>query len=667
MFHKNPLRLVIVIFTVFGFAVAQPIYALLISNSQYLIVNRVGAPQLFFLVFVLSFAIPLLLCTTVFIFDFFRFRALSNATVFLIVWFLFVCWFNWLAAGVAYLGDTRLLFSVLTGLILTIVFFTRENVRRFIIFLSPTIFLFPLMFILSPSIFNDVVRPASFHGERVIVSEKNTLPPVIMIVFDEFLLSSLLTKDYAINAQAFPNFSLFLKNAHWFRNATTNHHETPQALPIILTGRYPSSDSVNPTYGNFPQNIFTLLSNTHGLKVIEYDTHLCPDDICPQRKSFDYLQTKGLPSRKNSFEKLLIESAIIYINAILPQKIIRMVKMFDIPSNSWSFDGRDSAYLYHLPHGSFFNLIGKDVIGKPDFYFLHASRLPHRPWRHMASGKFYRDYIEFNAEIPGIQNGVWTGNKSLISTGFERYLEQVIFTDRWLGVLIEKLKAADIYDKSLIIITADHGFSFIPDSPVRFLTQKNFHQILPIPLFIKKPFQEVGVISDKNVESVDIMATVADILRIRLPWPTDGYSAFSDHIRDKKTAFVGNKNQKLSFEENILKNHPTAQVFFGDRVQKSNISLHGASYEKRAIIFNREKFNNIDLKSDFTPTLIMGRIDGEKGGSEINLSIIINGSIRGTTKSYMIDDQHFFQFFVSEESFRQGSNEVAVYKIDFSE
>ncbi|MDA1015942.1 MAG: hypothetical protein O3A00_15980 [Planctomycetota bacterium] len=60
-----------------------------------------------------------------------------------------------------------------------------------------------------------------------------------MVVFDEASGLSLMDENREIDATLFPNFSALAKQATWYRNATTVHQFTANAVPAILTGTYP--------------------------------------------------------------------------------------------------------------------------------------------------------------------------------------------------------------------------------------------------------------------------------------------------------------------------------------------------------------------------------------------------------------------------------------------
>ena len=118
--------------------------------------------------------------------------------------------------------------------------------------------------------------------------------PIIMIVFDELPLSTLIAEDNKIDSALFPGFSLLAQSSTMFTNAVSVAEYTTRAVPALLTGIYPASKSdesgVNksvedwvgmPSYIYHPKNLFTALSGRYDLRVFETVTTLCPDKLCP--------------------------------------------------------------------------------------------------------------------------------------------------------------------------------------------------------------------------------------------------------------------------------------------------------------------------------------------------------------------------------------------------
>ena len=117
-------------------------------------------------------------------------------------------------------------------------------------------------------------------------------PPVVLVVFDEFPVSSLMNRSGRLDGVRYPGFARLARGGTWYPNATTVHTETDHAVPAILTGQMPSNDEL-PILRDHPQNLFTLLGPSYSFRVHEETTRLCPERYCPpQRRSLlDRLDT----------------------------------------------------------------------------------------------------------------------------------------------------------------------------------------------------------------------------------------------------------------------------------------------------------------------------------------------------------------------------------------
>ncbi len=83
-----------------------------------------------------------------------------------------------------------------------------------------------------------------------------------------------------IDAARFPNFAALAESATWYRNATTISDHTTDTMPGVLSGSFPTTDSL-PIASDYPHNLFTLLGGAYSLRnVDESSTDLCPDRLC---------------------------------------------------------------------------------------------------------------------------------------------------------------------------------------------------------------------------------------------------------------------------------------------------------------------------------------------------------------------------------------------------
>ena len=144
--------------------------------------------------------------------------------------------------------------------------------------------------------------------------------------------------------------------------------------------------------------------------------------------------------------------------------------------------------------------------------------LPHRPWDYVGTGQDYGPET-----MHGLYFDSWT-NDWTAARRRQRHLIQVQAADRLLGEVMAKLHRIGAYDKSLVVVTTDHGMAFTKGQPLRGVSEQNYPQIMWTPLFVKTPGQTTGAIDDRVVESIDIVPTIADILDQKLPWRVDGRS-----------------------------------------------------------------------------------------------------------------------------------------------
>jgi hypothetical protein len=310
-------------------------------------------------------------------------------------------------------------------------------------------------------------------------------PDVAMMVFDALPTVSLLDGTGHIDAEQFPNFARLASTSTWYRNHTTVASDTIQALPAILTGRYPVRGS--------PQspNLFTLLGGAYDLQVEEPVTRLCPTELCPDTTS-------------PQLGALLGDAVSLWSGGAAP------------PSGAQKLPGALGIDRYDVAERWIADL-GVDP-DRPQLFFYHAT-IPHLNWVFTEDGSVYRT----TGFPPGMFAEAWTDTG--YGVGEQRHLLQTKAADRLLGQLLDRLEAAGTLDDTLVVVTADHGAAFLPREPHRALTEGNVSQIGWTPLLVKAPGQAGPVVSDRHVEAIDIVPTIADLLGFDVPRDVDGVPA----------------------------------------------------------------------------------------------------------------------------------------------
>jgi hypothetical protein len=267
------------------------------------------------------------------------------------------------------------------------------------------------------------------------------------------------------------------------------------------------------------------------------------------------------------------------------------------------------------------------------------------------------------------------------------------------------LKKIDLYDRSLIVVTADHGASFKPGDFFRTVSSTNYPDIIHVPLFMKLPGKSSIAIIDKNVESIDILPTIAEALDIELKFQTDGKSALQEwqsprvNKRVHKSVFALKKEWQeygsdlnkmyasVDIKINLFATGSTEKILAATRM---NLNQNVSSQTDSSIsieLKNEKSFQNVDLKSGFIPSLISGRVLFRKRSAEpVLLGVWVNGAFQGVTRTFPpeenvsgwlrtlwlrptsnktqnasnIEDIQGFGIMVPESSFKQGKNEVQI-------
>jgi hypothetical protein len=501
----------------------------------------------------------------------------------------------------------------------------------------------------------------------------------------------LLDESGAIDRLRFPHFAALADEADFFRNATTVAETTSFAVPAIATGLYPAWQQP-PTTAAYPQNLFTLLAESHDLNVFEPLTKLCPRDLC--------VAGPAEVPRAERLAGVLSDLFPIYLHVVLPEDWTRGLP--DVTSTWRDFARRDpgdpKAWYQQLRsrrddmHWVFSEFIARVVNrGRPALHFLHAN-IPHGPYKYLPSGVEYRTApIHPNTRKHGGEalDLEWAETQAL-----QRHLLQVGYADTMWGALRERLEREGLWDDALVVVTADHGVSFTPGVPSRQLGSEalNAADLMLVPLFVKRPGQHAGSVSDRNVETVDILPTIVDVLDGRLPKPVNGRSLLDADAppRTRKVVYRSQvRGPRDRRERGILgpelpdRFDTVARIgeLFGRQTGVSGLydvgphrELIGRSVASLPLgealpfavrVAGRADYDEIDTSSGYLPALVAGKLSGtDVPASGLNLAVAVNGSIRAVTRTFEHTERSArFVAMVPEAAFRDHRNDVEVFVV----
>ena len=335
-------------------------------------------------------------------------------------------------------------------------------------------------------------------------------PPVVLVIFDELPGTTILGPDGHIAKRSFPHFAALAKEADWYPNASTVHNLTELALPAVLSGKISARGSL-PNDSDHPRSLFTLLGDRYEMRVSEPYTQVCPTSVCRDFAAQSALERIG---------SLLDNSGRLSAQRYLPGPLKERVPRIE----QW----RDIGGVPNQVRG--FKRLMRPA-GEPTLYVLHVV-VPHRPWRYIRSGQLYSTSFEDNAGFapdPLAPRGrVATREGWPLIQQYQRHVVQSQHADTILGQLTARMKATGLWDRSVLVVTADHGEAFRPGQPLRRrIVRGNAPDVLSVPMFVKAPGQRRGRALSRFASTVDVVPTIADLAGVDIPWDVDGVSLAS--------------------------------------------------------------------------------------------------------------------------------------------
>jgi arylsulfatase A-like enzyme/predicted Zn-dependent protease len=103
------------------------------------------------------------------------------------------------------------------------------------------------------------------------------------------------------------------------------------------------------------------------------------------------------------------------------------------------------------------------------------------------------------------------------------YQGEIAFADQSLGVLIDALKDAGVYDSTLIVVCADHGEGR-GEHHEETHSMLTYNSTLHVPLILRVPGEPGGRRVQARVGTVDVMPTILELLGVQAPPGLQGRS-----------------------------------------------------------------------------------------------------------------------------------------------
>ena len=534
-----------------------------------------------------------------------------------------------------------------------------ENVRTFLTFLSPALVAVPLVFILDPR----VARLGKETPTEITGLEIDARAPIFFVIFDAFSATALMDEEQLVNARRYPHLAALAEDAVWFPNATSVARWTLESIPAMLTGEYPHPDKLA-RLADHPRNLFTLLGDSYRIVAAETAMELCP----PRLNAYPRPEPpSGLPA-------LVSDLGLIWLHRTLPAGYAGRFPRVD---QAWG-NFIDPKARVGGEIGRFYDFLDTfEADARPTLYYLHVV-FPHMPYQYLPSGKMFRAQVSkfLKPAAPGQRRPPDDETRVFL---YKRYLLQTGLVDRMVGDFTSRLKELGLYDRSYVILTADHGGRM---SAVGYLDDIFF-----VPLMIKLPQPAVGAVDRRPVSTLDLLPSLLDLLDAPpVPFPDrPNRSFFASDYQPPSQLYDSGKLRQLDFGQHhgklelvswkldrfgkgddplaLYRAGSTRPELLGERLE--NLSVTDEPRLRVALDLGGPEIT-YDPHSNLAPVLISGSLHRDDyDGPCCELAVTVNGRVEATmsARPYEPPDGFRFRCTIAESILRPGSNDVRIWMI----
>jgi len=580
--------------------------------------------------------------------------------------------------------------SALLAIGIVRIYRTSVFLPTFMSFAAFLVVITPLVFSFSADV-RQILLPQQTTASRL---TGNTIDkkPVVLLLFDELPLLSLLDSNGNINFERFPNFGSFSTQSTWYKYATTVAEATTNAVPPILTGKFtgPSNQKL-PLAANYPDSIFTLLAASHEINAFETFTQICPEDLC-----------KG---NRPDWRMIAEDTLVVLAHTTAPDNLKQKLPQID---NKWVGYLRDAEELKNLhtdtglhPHKRYkvrldkFNqfMFELETIQAASLNYLHIL-MPHSPWMYLPDGRIYSqaEIRSFTGTLPpgsprAKQTSQLYSQAHIVEYAQQRHLLQTGYLDSLLGDVLSLLRKRNLFDDALIIVMADHGASFMPGESLRRANEASYQDVLSIPLFIKYPGQKQAETSFRAARSIDVLPTIVDVLNGELKnFEFDGRSLRRDNDTEQVTlglqrdtgeilkfqfaAFKERFQTAIKARKSALTNGGFDQIYTLNDEGLLNRKVRqlptGEPVDYTLQLDNPQLYQDMDIEQNSIPALIRAnRSTQSESVKKVSVAVAVNGVVRGVSVLQHIETvESDFQVLVAPESFQNGVNTIDFYQLN---
>ena len=345
---------------------------------------------------------------------------------------------------------------------------------------------------------------------------------VVLIVIDALRADHMSLYGYL--RETTPRIDDWATEGFVFEGAMANSSWTKTSMASILSSLYPTSHAVTLVHSALSDEVETLpkILWRHGYHTAIFTANMFITPAFGFDQGVDFFYSTRTPH----FQKLMVGHILIRLGHL--NKAIKTLAQFPIQIERWLLgeetpaggveapgltqafgkwlnrveDDRFFAYLHYMePHDPY----GPLPLKTPGFTPLNRSNGPLVLNRPLFHGFF--PFEKAKTVSPGTLEGM-----------IDLYDGEIRWTDYWIGELIQELKRRDLFEKTLIILTSDHGEEFY-DHYAWGHGRSLFQEVIHVPLVLSCPeaLREDGRRFSHRVRHIDIMPTILDFCGLAPP------------------------------------------------------------------------------------------------------------------------------------------------------
>ncbi len=333
---------------------------------------------------------------------------------------------------------------------------------------------------------------AALAWPRPVARAKMPAPNVILISIDTLRPDHL--GCYGYDKPTSPNLDRFASEAAIFDNCFSHAPMTGPSCASFLTGFLPHETKVLGNRSRVPQEVVTVA------EILRADGYRTYAVVC----NYVLREGQGFEQGFDLYDARLEEVELVRDH---PERIAEKATARALEILGANDGERFFLWLhYQDPHGPYTPPAPYDSL------FSRVGAIP----RHLAFGR----NVKGKGSIPTYQR---LGNHTNYCYYVAQYDGEIRYLDEHLGRLFSALGDLGLYERSLIILTADHGEA-LGESDYYFAHGHNLDQcLIRVPLLVKHGAIAPGRRSDV-AQHMDIVPTILDVARVKSRLPYRGRS-----------------------------------------------------------------------------------------------------------------------------------------------